>query len=130
MDLEPSISSSTLYNKRTEYVFPICEILFTHLPYSRHLVHASSTLKSPYCSSPVAHSVPALTLFRAENLGYTSGVSSRQNDKIFLIGYKSHQITGSKLPSNKRQVKLDAARLTIQEVLLFWGRKLRYQPNI
>ena len=65
----------------------------------------------------------------------TSGVSSRQKDKIFLIGYMSHQITGSKLPSNrqvlrslfynKRQVKLetrDAARLTIQEVILFWEK--------
>lgn len=64
----------------------------------------------------------------------TSGATSRQRDKIFLIGYMSHQITGSKLPSNgqvlrclfynKRQVKLetrDAARLTIQEVL-FWEK--------
>lgn len=60
---------------------------------------------------------------------------SRQRDKLFLIGYMSHQITGSKLPSNcqvlrslfynMRQVKLnkrEAARLTIKEVLVFWEK--------
>lgn len=65
----------------------------------------------------------------------TSGISTRQNDKTFLIGYMSYQITGSKLPSNgqvlhtlfynKRQVKLktrEAANLTIQEVQLFWQK--------
>ena len=65
----------------------------------------------------------------------TSGVSSKQKDKVFLIGYMSHQIIGSKLPPNrqvsrslvynKRQVKLetrDAAELTIQNVILFWEK--------
>ena len=62
----------------------------------------------------------------------TSGVSSRQKDKIFLIGYLSHQITGSKLPSNKqvlrslfynkRQVKLETKDAAIQEVILFWEK--------
>lgn len=62
-------------------------------------------------------------------------MSSRQKDTIFLIGHMSHQITGSKLPSNCqvlrslfyniRQVKLnnkEAARLTIKEVLIFWEK--------
>lgn len=69
------------------------------------------------------------------SLKATPSMSSRQKDKIFLIGYACHQITGSKLPSNcqvlrslfynMRYVKLnlrDAARLTIQEVLLFWQK--------
>lgn len=58
-----------------------------------------------------------------------------KREKIYLIGYPIHQITGSKLPSNgqvlrslfhnKREVKLEtqeAARLTIREVLLFWEK--------
>lgn len=62
-------------------------------------------------------------------------MSLRQQDRIFLIGHMSHQITGSKLPSNCqvlrslfyniRQVKLmtrEAARLTAQEVVLFWEK--------
>ena len=39
--------------KRPEYTFPICGILFTHLPYDKHLVHAPSTLPTlllPYCT--------------------------------------------------------------------------------
>ena len=71
----------------------------------------------------------------------TSGVSSRQKDKIFLIGYTSYQITGSKLPSdgqvlsslfyNKRHVKLETRYAGSQSrKLYFLGRKLRYQPNI
>lgn len=60
---------------------------------------------------------------------------SRQRDKIYLIGYMSHQITGCKLPSNgqvlrslfynMRQVKktlAEAALLTVKEVLLFWDK--------
>lgn len=62
-------------------------------------------------------------------------MGSRQRDNVFLIGHMSHQITGSKLPSNcqvlrslfynMRQVKLnnrEAARLTIKEVLIFWEK--------
>ena len=64
-----------------------------------------------------------------------SGSSSRQNEMVYLIGHMSHQITGSKLKSNCqvlrslfyniRQVKLntrEAARLTIQEVVIFWEK--------
>lgn len=64
-----------------------------------------------------------------------SGLSSRQKEMVYLIGHMSHQITGSKLPSNCqvlrslfyniRQVKLntrEAARLTIQEVVIFWEK--------
>lgn len=64
-----------------------------------------------------------------------SGSSSRQKEMVYLIGHMSHQITGSKLPSNcqvlrclfynMRHVKLnirEAARLTIQEVVIFWEK--------
>lgn len=60
---------------------------------------------------------------------------SRSQDRIFLVGYPSHQITGCKLPSkrqvlatlfyNLRTVKLnlkESARSTIQEVFLFWAK--------
>ena len=65
----------------------------------------------------------------------TSARRSRTKDKIFIIGYPAHQITGCKLPSNRqvlatlfytlRTVKLDlrdSARIIIQEVLVFWGK--------
>lgn len=65
----------------------------------------------------------------------TSGVQSRTKDKIFLVGYPIHQITGCKLPSNRqvlcalfynlRTVKLtlrDSAKLTIREVFIFWEK--------
>lgn len=65
----------------------------------------------------------------------TSAIRSRTKDKIFIVGYPAHQITGCKLPSNRqvlatlfynlRTVKLnlkDSARITIQEVLVFWGK--------
>lgn len=64
-----------------------------------------------------------------------AGSSSRQKEMVYLIGHMSHQITGSKLPSNCqvlrslfyniRQVKLntrEATRLTIQEVVIFWEK--------
>ncbi|ESO02979.1 hypothetical protein HELRODRAFT_80695 [Helobdella robusta] len=67
--------------------------------------------------------------------------SSRQKDKIYLLGFVTHQITGGKLPSNRqvlrslfyniREVKLnikDAARLTIKEVFIFW-EKARIQTK-
>lgn len=62
-------------------------------------------------------------------------MSSRQRDKIYLIGHMSHQIIGSKLPSrgqvlrsifyNMRYVKMTlraAASLTVREVVLFWDK--------
>lgn len=65
----------------------------------------------------------------------TSGVQSRTKDKIFLVGFPIHQITGCKLPSNRqvlcalfynlRTVKLtlrESAKLTIREVLIFWQK--------
>ncbi|ESO06037.1 hypothetical protein HELRODRAFT_160152 [Helobdella robusta] len=67
--------------------------------------------------------------------------SSRQKDKIYLIGFVTHQITGGKLPSNRqvlrslfyniREVKLNikgAARLTIKKVFIFW-EKARIQTK-
>lgn len=63
--------------------------------------------------------------------------SLRESKCIFLIGYSSNQIVGSKLPSNKqilsvlffnmREVKLNlhqSATLVIQEAIIFW-RKAR-----
>ena len=50
-------------HKCPKYIFPICLILFTHLPYSKHLVHASLPCLNPHCSFPITHSVPALTHF-------------------------------------------------------------------
>lgn len=63
------------------------------------------------------------------------GANVRLRQKIYLIGYMSHQITGCKLPSNRqvlsslffnmREVKLDkrqSAKLTITEVLIFWDK--------
>ena len=49
---------------RPENIFPIYEILFTHLPYGKHiLVHASFTLPKPTLLIPyISHSVTALTL--------------------------------------------------------------------
>lgn len=65
----------------------------------------------------------------------TSGVQSRTKDKIFLVGYPIHQITGCKLPSNRqvlcvlfynlRAVKLtvrESAKLAIREVFIFWEK--------
>lgn len=59
----------------------------------------------------------------------------RLRDKILLIDHISHQITDRKLPSNCQvlssffynmsQVKLntrEAARVTMQEVILFWEK--------
>lgn len=72
----------------------------------------------------------------------TSGtIRLRQKSAIYLIGYSSQQMTGSKLPSNlqvlkslfynMREVGLDlkeAARLTMQEVIIFWEKaRLPYQ---
>ncbi|KAL7644756.1 UNVERIFIED_CONTAM: hypothetical protein RMT77_004569 [Armadillidium vulgare] len=64
-----------------------------------------------------------------------SAIRNRTKDKIFIVGYPAHQITSCKLPSNRqvlatlfytlRTVKLDlrdSARITIQEVLVFWGK--------
>lgn len=61
--------------------------------------------------------------------------STRLRDKIYLLGHYSHNITGSKLPSNKqvlsvlffnlRVVKLtlrESARLVLQEVMIFWEK--------
>lgn len=61
--------------------------------------------------------------------------STRLRDKIYLLGHHSHNITGSKLPSNKqvlsvlffnlRVVKLtlrESARLVLQEVIIFWEK--------
>lgn len=63
--------------------------------------------------------------------------SLRESKYIFLIGYSSNQIVGSKLPSNKqvlsvlffnmREVNLNlhqSATLVIQEAIIFW-RKAR-----
>lgn len=71
----------------------------------------------------------------ASEMASTSGVQSRSKDKIFLVGYPIHQITGCKLPSNRqvlcvlfynlRTVKLsvrESAKLTIREVFIFWGK--------
>src|SRR5215469_12695783 len=65
----------------------------------------------------------------------TSGVPRRTKDKIFLVGYPCHQITGCKLPSNRqvlcvlfynlRTVKLtvrESSKLTIREVFIFWEK--------
>lgn len=65
----------------------------------------------------------------------SSSVSIRDKSKIYLVGYPSHQITGSKLPSNGqvlkslfyniRQVRLnlrESATLTLTEVTLFWNK--------
>uniref|UniRef100_A0A8D8XUC3 Uncharacterized protein n=1 Tax=Cacopsylla melanoneura TaxID=428564 RepID=A0A8D8XUC3_9HEMI len=66
----------------------------------------------------------------------SSQMTSRQKDKIYLVGHMTHQITGSKLPSigqvlrslfyNQRHVKKsdikESAKLTISEVLLFWEK--------
>src|SRR5678815_127422 len=65
----------------------------------------------------------------------TSAIKSRTKDKIFIVGYPAHQITGCKLPSNRqvlatlfynlRTGKLnlrDSARIIIQEVLVLWGK--------
>lgn len=65
----------------------------------------------------------------------TSGVQSRQQNNIFLVGYPVHHIIGCKLPSNRkvlcalfynlRTVKLTvraAAKLTIREVFIFWEK--------
>lgn len=59
----------------------------------------------------------------------------RKDGKIYLIGESTHQIIGSKLPSNKqvlqvlfhnvREVKLtvdDSAKLVIEEVQIFWDK--------
>lgn len=59
----------------------------------------------------------------------------RSNDKVFLVGYQKHQITGAKLPSNRqvlavlffniRQVKLnvsESANLVIRECIIFWEK--------
>lgn len=61
--------------------------------------------------------------------------SVRLREKIYLLGYYSHDISGSKLPSNKqvlsvlffniRVVKLtlrESARLALQEVMVFWEK--------
>ena len=61
--------------------------------------------------------------------------ASRLREKIYLVGYCSHDITGCKLPSNKqvlrvlffnlRIVKLklrESARLALQEVMIFWDK--------
>ncbi|XP_073427354.1 uncharacterized protein [Dendrobates tinctorius] len=68
-------------------------------------------------------------------MAFTSGVQSRNKDKLFLVGYPIHQITGCKLPSNRqvlcalfynlRTVKLtvrESAKLTIREVFIFLGK--------
>ena len=65
----------------------------------------------------------------------TSGVQSRNKDKIFLVVYPRHQITGCKLPSNRqvlcvlfynlRAVKLtvrESATLAKREVFIFWEK--------
>ncbi|XP_055838250.1 uncharacterized protein LOC129906492 [Episyrphus balteatus] len=68
-------------------------------------------------------------------------LAANTREKIFLVGYPSHQITGCKLPSNRqvlstlffnlRIVKLnlkESARLVIREVLIFW-EKARIQTK-
>lgn len=65
----------------------------------------------------------------------SSGVRVRDRSRIYLIGFSSHQITGSKLPSNLQVLKSlfynireiglnirDAAHLTLAEVYLFWEK--------
>lgn len=65
----------------------------------------------------------------------SSGVRVRDRSRIYLIGFSSHQITGSKLPSNLQVLKSlfynirevglnirDAAHLTLAEVNLFWEK--------
>lgn len=65
----------------------------------------------------------------------TSGMKSRCRDKVFLIDYPAHQITGCKLPSNRqvlstmfynlRTVKLnvrDSATTSVDEVFVFWTK--------
>ena len=47
------------YIELPKYIFPICYIFFSHLPYSKHLV----TCLNPPLLLPCCHSVPALTLF-------------------------------------------------------------------
>uniref|UniRef100_A0A8D8VV66 Uncharacterized protein n=1 Tax=Cacopsylla melanoneura TaxID=428564 RepID=A0A8D8VV66_9HEMI len=67
---------------------------------------------------------------------HASAMRSRSRDRVFLVGYPAHQITGCKLPSNRqvlatlfyhvRVVKLknvsDAATMTVREALLFWEK--------
>jgi len=61
--------------------------------------------------------------------------SVRLREKVYLLGHYSHEITGSKLPSNKqvlsvlfynvRVVKLnirESDRLALQEVMIFWEK--------
>ena len=47
-------------HKRRKYIFPVREILFAHLPYSKHLFHAPSTLSKPTMLLPIMHSVKHL----------------------------------------------------------------------
>lgn len=58
----------------------------------------------------------------------------RSDDKLFLIGNKSHQIVGAKLPSNRQVLQVfcynrsngfniaDSSTLVIEEVLIFWQK--------
>lgn len=65
----------------------------------------------------------------------SSNIRVRDKSRIYLIGHSSHQITGSKLPSNQQVLKTlfynlrevglpfnEAANLTLQEVLVFWEK--------
>ena len=65
----------------------------------------------------------------------STGVRVRHHTQIYLVGYPSHQITGSKLPSNGQVLKLifynmrhvglnfkEAANLTLREITLFWAK--------
>lgn len=71
----------------------------------------------------------------------SSNIHTRAKDHIFLIGHSSHQITGSKLPSNHQVLKTlfynlrsvglplrNAANLTLKEVFVFWEKaRIPYQ---
>ena len=49
-------------HKHPEYIFPMSEILFTHLPYSKTWSMHPLPCLNRHCSSPIALSVRALTL--------------------------------------------------------------------
>ncbi|XP_073443981.1 uncharacterized protein [Dendrobates tinctorius] len=87
-------------------------------------------------SSKTTPSSPLTVIYLLDSeMAFTSGVQNRNKDKLFLVGYPIHQITGCKLPSNRqvlcalfynlRTVKLtvrESAKLTIREVFIFWGK--------
>src|SRR5215469_13318162 len=57
----------------------------------------------------------------------TSGVQRRTKDKMFLVGFPCHQITGCKLPSNRQVLcvlfyNLHTVKLTVREVFIFWEK--------